>query len=117
MNETELRAKFPHASDSFIKANAVHSVAGEKPESNFGDELLATDAVQSDGQMRRLVRFTLFRCRLLDEDNPYLKPFVDALKEAGILVDDSPAWCRIECVQKIVDFQCQEGTLIEIEEL
>lgn len=107
----DLRKLFP-GSSSFHKLNAVDSVARQKLKSNPQHELVAEDALQAAGKVRCLVRFTLLRRRLLDDDNPYLKPFLDGLKEAGVIVDDSPTWCRVEVIQKLVAKPENEGILI-----
>lgn len=64
--------------------------------------------------MRRVVRITSFRCRLLDERNLFDKHFVDALRYAGVLFDDSPAWCQVEVTQRQVGSRDHERTEIEV---
>lgn len=64
----------------------------------------------------RHVRITSCRLRLCDERNLFDKYFVDALVTAGILYDDSPTWCKIEVVQRIVINKADECTVIEVTE-
>jgi hypothetical protein len=80
-------------------------------------EPVAKDAGENAHQIRRLVRVTSYRFRLLDERNLFEKHFMDALVEAGVLVDDSPQWCKIEVRQEQVTSRVLERTTIEIEDL
>lgn len=112
-----IQSKFP-LSQSTLRRNSVadpvHPVAHQECEPDIVHEPVAEDALQGDGQVFRTVRLTCLRCRLLDDDNPWIKPFIDALKEAGIIVDDSKKWCQVECFQRQVLSPCEEGILIEV---
>lgn len=46
---------------------------------------------------RRCVKYTVYRARLLDDDNRFAgtKPITDALVDLGLLKDDSPAWATV----------------------
>ncbi len=50
---------------------------------------------------KALVRITRYGSRMLDDDNfrGGAKPLVDALKDAGLIVDDSPKWMTAEYKQ------------------
>ena len=112
----EFRRIFPNASASTIARNNQAGGVASSPvaQPRNVDEPLAEDEGKAVDQVRRLVRVTLCRRRLLDDDNPYPKHFIDAIKEAGLIVDDSPRWCKIEVVQRLVYFAQGECTVIEI---
>jgi len=62
----------------------------------------------------RVVRIKSYRQRMCDVRNLFDKHFTDCLVAAGLLVDDSPEWCRIEVEQIQVDHWRYERTEIEI---
>lgn len=65
--------------------------------------------------MRRKVCIVSFRTRLIDHDNLWIKHYLDALTEAGILFDDSERFCKVEVQQTQVDDPALERTEITIE--
>jgi hypothetical protein len=76
------------------------------------DEHMAEDAREVAYKGRCFVRITSFRRRLCDERNLYDKHFIDALKEAGAFIDDSPKYIQVEVGQEQVQFAYEERTLI-----
>jgi len=61
--------------------------------------------IEEPEQVRRKIRITSHRKRLLDSDNLIggCKPIVDAIKKRGYIVDDSPQWVNIRYEQKMSD--------------
>ena len=114
MTRRELQSRYPNASEAFLRANArpdgVAPTAIAQPSRD--DEHMAEDAGEVAYKSRCLVRITSFRRRLCDERNLYDKHFVDALKEAGAFVDDSPQFVKVEVSQEQVQFANEERTLI-----
>lgn len=120
MTRAELKARFPNASEAFLRRTADDGavavsdrVAPDAVDQPSGEnDPVATDAGEVAYKGRCLIRITSFRRRLCDERNLYDKHFVDALKEAGAFVDDSPKFVQVEVIQKQVQFAYQERTLI-----
>lgn len=116
MTREEILQRYPRATESFIRLNA-HS-DGVAPRSvnqpDRRDEPVAEDAGEVAYQGRCLVRITSFRRVLCDERNLYDKHFVDALKEAGAFVDDSPAYVQVEVSQERVTAPHEERTVITL---
>lgn len=117
MTEDELKQKgFVRQQDgSWSRPDSPRRVASltvsqQSPE--HGD--VAQDPRGNRDQIRRLVRITSFRTRECDDRNLFDKYFTDALVHAGILVDDSPEWCKVEVEQKSVDHKWEQRTEIEI---
>src|SRR3954462_8695061 len=71
-------------------------------------ELFAPRAYETETYFkgRCSVRVTSLRRRLIDQDNVWVKHHLDALCEAGILVDDGPNWCQLEVHQVKVSYAC-----------
>jgi hypothetical protein len=63
---------------------------------------------------RFLVRVTSFRRRLLDPDNLCPKYFVDALRYAGIIPDDTSEDIELVIRQEKVELRSDERTELEI---
>jgi hypothetical protein len=63
-----------------------------------------------------IVRITVHRKRLLDEDNAFgaLKPVLDGLRDSGLIYDDSARWIVLRSEQILNDI---EFTDIEIREV
>jgi hypothetical protein len=116
VSPNEIRRRFPNASKSTLARNtALGSVAPHpKPQPDRLDEPLAADEGEVAYQGRCLIRITSFRRRLCDERNLYDKHFVDALKEAGCFVDDSPDYVKVEVSQQEVKTKPEECTSSEI---
>jgi hypothetical protein len=116
MLRDEILRRFPNASKSTIARNTqAHSVApGAEPQPDRDDEPMAADEGEVAYQGRCLIRITSLRMRLCDERNLYDKHFVDALKEAGCFVDDSPDYVKVEVRQEQVKNKADECTRIEV---
>lgn len=95
------------------KAGSVPSSA--KPEPPVHDESMAAEKGNDAHPIRRVVRITSFRLRLLDERNLADKYFTDALIYAGILHGDSPDEAQIIVRQEKVSEAALERTEIWIE--
>lgn len=104
---------FPNASKAFLNANSRAS--GSKPEQAFCDESVATNEGETKYPKRRLIRYTSYRCRLLDEDNGCTKYFTDALRYCGIIADDAPDQLEIQVRQEKVRHKADEKTVIELQ--
>ena len=116
MTREELLARYPNASASFIRANAGPDRVAPAPvgKPSVGDEPVAEGPGGCAYQGRCFISITSFRRRLCDERNLYDKHFVDALKQAGAFVDDSPKYVKVEVVQEKVQFAYEERTLISM---
>jgi len=115
MTRNEFIRRFPNASESTIRANSSDSPpSGAEPQSSAGDESVAEASGENPCPTKCLVRVTSCRLKLIDGDNLHAKAFVDALKTAGAIFDDSPKWCEVKVDQIKVDYPWQEKTFIEI---
>lgn len=123
MNEPELKVTGRNlpVSEAFRKRNPeLYAKAGGLPSGtvvkpNHDDEPLGTDAGKDPNPRRSIVRLTSYRTRLIDERNLWDKHFIDSIKEAGLIFDDSPKWCKVQVDQKEVLRAEDERTEIEIE--
>lgn len=108
-----LKKLFPNASRDTVALNGEPSspitewVAGEEP--------LVTYEREAENSGRIVLRYTSYRCRLLDEDNWCTKYFTDALRYCGALPDDTPDKVTISVRQEKVAHRSEEKTVIEIE--
>lgn len=124
MNATELKLRFPNATDDFLRLNATKGGAAgvldndSRPapvlERDIGDGALGALPVQKATGRRFLVRVTAFRTRLLDEDNLAEKYHVDLCRYAGVIPDDCPGQTKIEVCQQKAEPGAAEEVLIEI---
>lgn len=100
----------------------------QKHRQTKGWELMARSQVSIEDlaqQRRRAVRITSYRARLItDHDNLVggAKGLPDALKRAGLLVDDSSAWCAISYAQAVRSHWTnpmpgRSCTVVELEDL
>jgi hypothetical protein len=97
--------------------NSTHGVAPDaKRKSNSPDEPVAKKERAGSDVGFRTVLITSYRLRLLDERNLYDKYFVDCLVKAGLLRDDSSAWCKVEVGQIKVSEPEDERTVIVIQD-
>jgi len=100
---------------SYSKADSlVAAPCSPEPQSHVVAQPLATTPLQSEGPRRRVLCFTAFRTRLVDPDNNVFKWECDALRYAGILVDDTAAHVEIVTKQVKVRHRKDEGVLIVI---
>jgi hypothetical protein len=75
---------------------------------------LAAAERKGQGTRKCYVRVTSYRARLLDPDNLCVKYLIDALRNTGILEDDTPDHIALTVAQKKVKDRSQEKTLLEI---
>lgn len=100
-----------------IYGNQTDRVAPDterKPDS--GHDALAAPEGASNNPGFRTVLITSWRTRLVDERNLFDKYFVDSLVQAGLLRDDSPAWCKVFVRQIKAPYPEQQCTEIIIRE-
>jgi len=91
--------------------------SGPKPEQAVCDEPLA-EAPRTDGHSPRyVVRITSVRSRLIDPDNLCGKAFVDALRHAGLIPDDTASIMDYSISQQKAKTKKDEFTEIVIERL
>lgn len=79
---------------------------------NAGLKLRPTDTKPG----RRRVTITTYRPRRLDPDNTQggLKPLLDAMRDVGLLRNDSPRWLELPPVNQIIEkFDCRTEILVE----
>lgn len=108
-----IRKKYP-LSASVIRANSGDNSLAPAPvvECRSENEPVAADEGEVAYKARCLVRIISFRRRLCDERNLYDKHFVDALKEAGAFVDDSPEYVQVQVKQVKVEKDTEERTML-----
>jgi hypothetical protein len=87
-----------------------------KPERTVRDEPLAASQREAKDPARTVVRITSFRCRLLDPDNLIggSKYFLDGLRYAGLIPDDTSQTIVLEVSQVKVNHMDDEKTVIEL---
>lgn len=142
MTYAALKAKFPNASENFLRDNAsdaprqvrgtvkritvAHTAVDAAPQNAVAkqaDTLPLVSAAQDEigGQGRALVRprlhVTLYRVALLDPDSKWgsCKFLIDGLRQCGLVPDDRE--CDIELIvtqQRVPKYE-QEGTGVLIE--
>lgn len=141
MTHEELKARFPHASEEFLRANtsdAPRSVRGavkrltvasatvdasllDSIAKSLPGEALERHAPPEAGsevslKQRPKIHFTLYRVALLDPDNKWasVKFLLDAMRYAGLIPNDRE--CDIEMIvtQQKVAHRHLEGTRVEI---
>ena len=112
MNRQQILEKFPKASESFIRANEDNRVSPSPvPQRPVRNEPLATTEGKESHAGRISVRVTSYRKRLIDPDNLCVKYFIDCLRYAGILRDDTAACVALTVAQEKV----KENERTEIE--
>jgi len=89
--------------------------AGAEPKSTVRDEPLEPKKAKGENIPRRVVSIVSFRCRLLDPDNLCPKYFIDALRYAKVIEDDTPDKIEIVMRQEKVKRRTEERTEIEVE--
>ena len=119
MTRWEITRRFPKASEDFIKSNLTDGVAPDaERESDSSNEPVAKKERAGSNVGFCAVRITSYRLHLLDERNLYDKYFVDCLVQAGLLRDDSPAWCKVEVSQiKVSEPEDERTAIVILEEL
>lgn len=121
MNSTELKKRFPNASQSFLKENADdHRVDGSLPDAKPKrptKEPLGKAATGEAPIMGSIaLGITGYRCRPLDPDGHAggCKYIIDGLRAAGLLFDDNPWAIRLQTEQVKVRSRKEEKTVIRI---
>lgn len=79
-----------------------------------GNGSLATSGSQACYPGKLFVHVISYRRRLLDEDNLAIKFFIDCLRYAGILSDDSPDKVSSKASQVKVGKEEEEKTIIQV---
>lgn len=90
---------------------------GAEPQQTVRDEPLGPSARAAGGGKRYAVRVVSYRVRLCDPDNLCAKSFVDCLRYAGIIPDDTAAIMDYSVSQQKVAAKTEERTEIEVTEL
>lgn len=110
-----LHGVFPRASKDFLDLN--RSVPDPQPESALRDEPLGNVKRKKADPRCRVLRYTSYRARLLDTDNLAggTKYFTDALRQCGVIADDTPKHIQLEVKQIKVQHRSEERTVIELE--
>jgi hypothetical protein len=102
MTKNELSRRFPNASEAFLRANKDRVESeGEspKPECNLGNESLGKDEVKEVNSGRVKIIYHVFRSRLCDPDNVFLKYHTNGLRYEGLIRDDRNQDIEIEVEQ------------------
>ncbi len=109
----ELKRMFPNASAAFLAANTRPPAVVER-----APEPRPLAAREEAGAIsgRVLIRITSRRRRLIDPDNLSPKAYIDCLRYAGILADDTAEQVSLETRQEKVGKDEIEETVIEIYE-
>jgi Holliday junction resolvase RusA-like endonuclease len=119
MTPNELKRRFPNASDSFIKRNLspVRGLQNTEPQRSAKVALGVEGEAKQAGPSRRQVSITSVRKRLIDPDNLFVKPLIDALRYEGVIADDSAAHIVLVVKQEKVNHKHDERTVIEISDI
>ena len=120
MTFSELKARFPHASASFIKSNCdLGGAQSAKPKPAIRD--VAHSALPREESHAESVRCRVtvvaYRARLCDPDNLCPKYFVDCLRYAQIIRNDTQADIELLVRQRKVAKINLERTELIIERL
>ncbi len=113
----ELKRRFPNCSPAFLKANL--DVPDSEPESSqhqpaVRHEPLAETSGEEENPVRVHVCVTSVRRRLIDPDNLCAKYFIDCLRYAGFIKDDSAEHITLSVRQSKAATKAAEKTVIEI---
>lgn len=112
MNREQLKRKFPNASETFLAANEDCCLSqGAKPKRALCNESVGKAHGEKGNPGRIRVGIVSYRKRLIDPDNLCPKYFIDCLRYAGIIPDDSAKHITLEVSQEMSD---DERTEIEI---
>lgn len=117
MNAAQLKAKFPHASASFIQANADGVCAGQ-PEHSQGRALEHPLPREDSGRHiiapRHRICFTIYAVHPCDWDGYHIKELQDMLIHASILPDDNWGFLQGEVISEKAHSKAEERTEITI---
>lgn len=95
-----------------IKARDIR-LSSPQPEPDVRHEPLVKEEVARPDTRRR-VSVTSYRVRLCDPDNLCVKPFIDALRYSGVIVDDTTEDIQLTVNQFKVKTRKEERTVIEV---
>jgi hypothetical protein len=98
----------------YASNQASDSPSSAKPEQAAGHASARPLPRAQGNSVRRSVRIVSFRVRPIDPDNLCGKYFVDTLRYAGILVDDTASVMDYSIRQEKAETKEQERTIIEI---
>ena len=112
----EIKSLFPRASKSFIDANPH---LGLRPEANKPDSrpaLGSSVAGKEKGDERIVLRYVLYRIRLLDPDaiDGATKVCTDCLQQIGLIPDDSSEHIDLQVTQEKVAHYNEQRTELKI---
>lgn len=93
---------------------ARRSLSSAKPEPAVCNEPVAEKKGEAEHSTRIRVSIRSFRTRLLDPDNLCPKYFLDCVRYAGFIKDDSEKFITLEVSQIKVKTKSEERTEIEI---
>lgn len=121
MNLAELKARFPHATESFLRHNADDhpervSAADAKPhEGNALEQPASGEEARWHGTANRFeITYTIYSVRPADFDNYSCKYVQDFLVKAGILPNDGWRCLSGRVISRKAKTQAEERTEIEI---
>lgn len=120
MTRAEILARYPQASEAFIRRNADSETVGALPNAVPKPSAGKSSEVENSGKEKRPSRarlrvvITSYRARLTDPDNLFPKYLIDGLRYKRLIPDDSPEHIVLELRQEKVATKPEEGTLVEI---
>lgn len=116
MTRDEIKTRFPHASEAFIRANSNldHPRPFAVMERVARHEPLEKDQGQEATTGRLHIRFVSVRKRLCDPDNLSPKWLLDCLRFSKIIPGDEPEKITLEVTQRKTRKGEQEHTIITI---
>lgn len=121
MTYTQLKEKFPHASESFLRRNSdedkTRSAVSHTEQCERTQTLALGHGRETSGAKLPHVCFTLCRHQLLDIDAKYssVKDLLDGCRYAGLIRGDKEGEITLEVNQEKVAHSDQEITIIEID--
>jgi hypothetical protein len=116
----ELKRRFPHCSEAFLKANADR-LTGLRPDDTKSTQrrplerrVSREEKSRPRSQERTRIRFRIYSTRPADWDNYSTKQLQDCLIKSGLL--DGDDWDRLlgEVIPEKVHSKAEERTVIEI---
>lgn len=119
MTKNEILRRYPRASESFIKANIeTDSVPSRTiPEYDIRKALHDVGKNETRSMGRCLLSFTCYRTKRQDPDNAVVKWFVDALRRARLIQDDTEEDIELKIKQVKCKTRKEERTEIEISQI
>ena len=121
MTPSELKRRFPNASNSFLKANSDHRVEGVCAKHSKPDERVSLDGLGSgeearwhESSERFEITFTVYAQRPADWDGWDIKALQDFCVKAGIITDDGWKTLSGRVYSRKVATEEEEKTVIEV---